>query len=292
MNPSLRNSLIGLLALAYLATLVMSAGHLTKWFDLSLGDLPAYFSIGLAVGLELLAFTLSLASTLEPRLRWSLAGGIFFLLLVWLGNLLAMARVAEAPGWEVLAQSLFALGPLVAGKAIGELLRLTPPLPSAAAKEPTPTIHLQTHVHTTQIQTAQAGMGMEQSVQWDDRMAQIQTAQAGMGMEQSVQWDDRMAQIQTAQAGMGMEQSVQWDDRMAQIQTAQAGMGMEQSVQWDDRMAQILDAVSSVPLRPSTLARLTGIPKTTVYRLTARLVEAGLVLETPDGLIRREAGHG
>lgn len=140
MTSPLRYSLIGLLALAYLATLVMSAGHLTKWFDLTLGDLPWYFSIGLAVGLELLAFTLSLASTLEPRLRWSLGGGMFFLLLVWLGNLLAMGRVAEAGLLEVFAQSLFALGPLVAGKAIGELLRLTPPVSSPLSAEPAPPI--------------------------------------------------------------------------------------------------------------------------------------------------------
>jgi hypothetical protein len=127
MNPQIRYTLVAALGLAYLGTLVMSAGHLAAWFDLTRGTLPVWFSLGLAVGLELLAFTLSLASTLEPRLRWAFWGGLFFLALVWVGNLLAMNRVAEMALLEVVLQSLFALGPLVAGKAIGELLRLDHP---------------------------------------------------------------------------------------------------------------------------------------------------------------------
>ncbi|ADH63780.1 transcriptional regulator, IclR family [Allomeiothermus silvanus DSM 9946] len=232
MNAHLRNTLIALLALAYLATLVMSAGHLTKWFDLSLGELPRFFSIGLAVGLELLAFTLSLASTLEPRLRWSLAGGLFFLLLVWLGNLLAMARVANAPGWEVFAQSLFALGPLVAGKAIGELLRLERPgrPPSADLSTSGQRVHVQTHVHTTTV-----------------------------------------------------HQALQVTDRMSS--STQPGKP-------DERVEQLLAVLSGQPLGPSALARRTGLPKTTVYRLTARLLEAGLIAQTPGGYVRTEVERG
>jgi hypothetical protein len=250
-NPTLRVTLIALLGLAYLSTLVMSAGHLTKWFDLSLGDLPWYFSIGLAVGLELLAFTLSLASTLEPRLRWSLAGGIFFLLLVWLGNLLAMARVAEAPGWEVLAQSLFALGPLVAGKAIGELLRLEARQArseqsdrSSAADCSTypPTVHLETHVHSTTV-------------------------------HQSIQSGTTQSAVQSS----------------PDTQVEQTGPTGNKPVPLDDRAEQLLAALSTDrPLGPSALARRTGLPKTTAYRLAARLVEAGLVIQTADGLIRKE----
>ncbi|GIW32419.1 MAG: hypothetical protein KatS3mg071_2593 [Meiothermus sp.] len=254
MNPILRNSLVGLLALAYLATLVMSAGHLTKWFDLSLGDLPWYFSIGLAVGLELLAFTLSLASTLEPRLRWSLAGGLFFLLLVWLGNLLAMARVADAPGWEVLLQSLFALGPLVAGKAIGELLRLdSRPRPASASPlqptSSTPTVHIQTHVQTTTV---------HQSTQAESN-------------------GNNRVQLETAPS--------------AHAETPPPALGTR-APSLDERAAQLMAQLSSQPLGPSALARQTGLPKTTVYRLAARLVEAGLIVQTADGYVRREVEHG
>ncbi|PWH11664.1 MAG: transcriptional regulator [Anaerolineae bacterium] len=251
MNATLRNTLIALLGLAYLATLVMSAGHLTKWFDLSLGDLPWYFSIGLAVGLELLAFTLSLASTLEPRLRWSLAGGLFFLLLVWLGNLLAMARVADVPGWEVLLQSLFALGPLVAGKAIGELLRLDP-LPAPSPLQPTgasPAVHIQTHVQTTMV---------HQSTQ----------------VESS---GNNRVQHETASS--------------THSETLPPAFGTQAST-LDERAAQLMAQLSSQPLGPSALARQTGLPKTTVYRLAARLVEAGLVIQTPDGYVRREVERG
>ncbi|MDX2008226.1 MAG: helix-turn-helix domain-containing protein [Meiothermus sp.] len=138
MSPQIRHTLVAALGLAYLGTLVMSAGHLAAWFDLTRGGLPVWFSLGLAVGLELLAFTLSLASTLEPRLRWSFWGGLFFLGLVWAGNLLAMNRVADLALWEVLLQSMFALGPLVAGKAIGELLRWSGSPAQPAADRPAP----------------------------------------------------------------------------------------------------------------------------------------------------------
>lgn len=249
MNPTTRNALITLLALAYLATLIMSAGHLTQWFDLSRGSLPPYFSIGLAVGLELLAFTLSLASTLEPRLRWSLAGGVFFLLLVWLGNLLAMARVADAPGWEVLAQSLFALGPLVAGKAIGELLRL-PVRP--VLERSTPTVHVQTHIQTTSVhQSAQVVPGPEQPFQ-------------GGTVERN-----------------GVERPEPTLNRTT-----------PPPVPVDDRAEHLLAHLSAQPLGPSALARQTGLPKTTVYRLVARLVEAGLVVQTDGGYVRREVERG
>uniref|UniRef100_A0A7C3DHR9 MarR family transcriptional regulator n=1 Tax=Meiothermus ruber TaxID=277 RepID=A0A7C3DHR9_MEIRU len=252
MPTNLRNSLIVLLALAYLTVLVMSAGHLTKWFDLSLGSLPPYFSIGLAVGLELLAFTLSLASTLEPRLRYAFWGGAFFLLLVWFGNLMAMLRVADAPGWEVLAQSLFALGPLVAGKAIGELLRLdarpnpvepTDRRPTADRSTPPPAVHLETHVHSTTVH---------------------QSIQAG-----TTHSAERFS----------LDTPVE-----------QSAPAWNKPVPLDDRAEQLLAALSADrPLGPSALARQTGLPKTTVYRLAARLVEAGLVVQTADGLVRKEA---
>lgn len=282
MPTNLRNTLIGLLALAYLTVLVMSAGHLTKWFDLTLGSLPPYFSIGLAVGLELLAFTLSLASTLEPRLRYAFWGGAFFLLLVWFGNLMAMLRVAEAPGWEVLAQSLFALGPLVAGKAIGELLRLDA-RPAGARVEQTdrrptadrstfPTaVHLETHVHSTTVhQSIQAGT-----------VQSAEQSSPDTPVEQSGQFSSGFVPP--------VRSSVP-DKPSPDTPVEQSAPAWNKPVPLDDRAEQLLAALSADrPLGPSALARQTGLPKTTVYRLTARLIEAGLVVQTADGLVRKEA---
>lgn len=247
MIPTVQYALVGALGLAYLSTLVMSAGHLAKWFDLTRGDLPSWFGIGLAVGLELLAFTLSLASTLEPRLRWAFWGGLFFLALVWAGNLLAMNRVADMALWEVLLQSLFALGPLVAGKAIGELLRLDarPLVAPSSPLQPTgstPTVHIQTHVQTTTV-------------------------------HQSTQ----------------VESSGHQPVHLGTVQSTESGTN---PLLLDQRAAQLLAQLSTQPLGPSALARQTGLPKTTVYRLAARLVDAGLIVQTPDGYVRREVEHG
>lgn len=240
MIPTVRYALVGALGLAYLGTLVMSAGHLAKWFDLTRGDLPAWFGIGLAVGLELLAFTLSLASTLEPRLRWAFWGGLFFLALVWAGNLLAMNRVADMALWEVLLQSLFALGPLVAGKAIGELLRLEQPDRPAARTEqpPAPAPHpvpVPIPVPPSVPPPAPPPIPNPQPVPL--------AVPAG----------------QTINVTTVVQSGPAW-----------AGPALE------PRAEQLLAQLSERPAGLSELARRSGIPKTTATRLLALLVERGL----------------
>lgn len=125
MSIALRNWLLLFLGLSYIAVLVLSTAHLTKWFALTAGDLPSWLSLALALGWEFLAFSLSLASTLEPRLRFTFYAAIFVLLTVWFGVFIAMTYAAPTlPLWLVAVQSSFALGPLIAGRAIGELLRM------------------------------------------------------------------------------------------------------------------------------------------------------------------------
>lgn len=125
------------LLLAYVAALVVSAGHLAQWYALTSGGLPGWFALGLAVSLELTAFLLSLISNLVPRARWAVGGALGALGLVWGGNLLAMARVEGLAGWEVFLQSLFVpVSTLVVGKVIGELLRLQGPAGGRPAAEP------------------------------------------------------------------------------------------------------------------------------------------------------------
>lgn len=125
------------LLLAYVAALVVSAGHLAQWYALTSGGLPGWFALGLAVSLELTAFLLSLISNLVPRARWAVGGALAALALVWGGNLLAMARVPGMAGWEVFLQSLFVpVSTLVVGKVIGELLRLQGAAGGRPAAEP------------------------------------------------------------------------------------------------------------------------------------------------------------
>jgi len=126
----MRNALIGLLILAYLSTLAMSAGHLAQWYALSLGALPPWLAWGLAGSLEFTAFLLSLLSnSLLRGSSWASGGALAALLLVWMGNALSMRRAApELPTWETLAMSLFVpVGTWVVGKVVGELLAWRPP---------------------------------------------------------------------------------------------------------------------------------------------------------------------
>jgi hypothetical protein len=134
----MRSALIGLLILAYLSTLAMSAGHLAQWYALSLGALPPWLAWGLAGSLEFTAFLLSLLSnSLLRGSSWASGGALAALLLVWMGNALSMRRAApELPIWETLAMSLFVpVGTWVVGKVVGELVRhpLTPAERSRAA---------------------------------------------------------------------------------------------------------------------------------------------------------------
>ncbi len=115
-----------LLLTGYAATLAVSAGHLAQWYALTLGDLPPFLAVALAVTLELNAFLLSLLSnsTLKGS-RWAAGGALVALSLVWLGNFRSMERAAgEGVGSaEIFAMSLFVpVGTYVIGKVVGELL--------------------------------------------------------------------------------------------------------------------------------------------------------------------------
>jgi len=115
-----------LLLTGYIATLAVSSGHLAQWYTLTLGDLPPFLAVALAVTLELNAFLLSMLSnsTLKGS-RWASAGALVALGLVWLGNYRSMERAAEdrVGSAEILAMSLFVpVGTYVIGKVVGELL--------------------------------------------------------------------------------------------------------------------------------------------------------------------------
>jgi len=115
-----------LLLTGYVATLAVSSGHLAEWYALTLGDLPPFLAVALAVTLELNAFLLSMLSnsTLKGS-RWAAGGALVALGLVWLGNYRSMERAAgeEVGSAEILAMSLFVpVGTYVVGKVVGELL--------------------------------------------------------------------------------------------------------------------------------------------------------------------------
>lgn len=116
----------GLIVLAYSFALVMSAGHLAKWYSLTLGDLPQWFAVGLAAALETAAFILSLLSnSLLKGSPWANSGAITALGLVWAGNYLSMRRAGEAgtSPLEVGLMSMFVpVSTFWLAKVLGELL--------------------------------------------------------------------------------------------------------------------------------------------------------------------------
>ncbi len=123
----IRNLLAGLLVVAYLFALVMSTGHLSEWYRLTLGNLPTWFAIGLAGALEASAFLLSLLSnSLLRGSAWAAWGSLIALGLVWVGNFFSMMRAGEATGiptYEVFLASLFVpVSTYVVAKVLGELL--------------------------------------------------------------------------------------------------------------------------------------------------------------------------
>jgi DNA-binding transcriptional ArsR family regulator len=123
----MRRLLAGLLVLAYLFALVMSTGHLSEWYRLTLGTLPTWFAIGLAGALEASAFLLSLLSnSLLRGSAWAAWGSLVALGLVWVGNFFSMMRAGEATGiptYEVFLASLFVpVSTYVVAKVLGELL--------------------------------------------------------------------------------------------------------------------------------------------------------------------------
>ena len=123
----IRNLLAGLLILAYAFALVMSTGHLSEWYKLTLGELPEWFAVGLAAALEASAFLLSLLSnSLLRGSLWASWGAVVALGLVWVGNYFSMARAGSAsgiPGYEVFLSSMFVpVSTYVVAKVLGELL--------------------------------------------------------------------------------------------------------------------------------------------------------------------------
>jgi hypothetical protein len=123
----IRNLLAGLLILAYAFALVMSTGHLSEWYKLTLGELPKWFAVGLAAALESSAFLLSLLSnSLLRGSLWASWGAVVALGLVWVGNYFSMARAGSMsgiPGYEVFLSSMFVpVSTYVVAKVLGELL--------------------------------------------------------------------------------------------------------------------------------------------------------------------------
>jgi len=123
----MRRLLASLLVLAYLFALVMSTGHLSEWYRLTLGTLPTWFAVGLAGALEASAFLLSLLSnSLLRGSAWAAWGSLIALGLVWVGNFFSMMRAGEATGipiYEVFLASLFVpVSTYVVAKVLGELL--------------------------------------------------------------------------------------------------------------------------------------------------------------------------
>ncbi|WP_240695380.1 winged helix-turn-helix domain-containing protein [Thermus caldilimi] len=121
----MRGFLATLLVVSYAFALVMSTGHLSEWYRLTLGNLPGWFAVGLAAALEMSAFLLSLLSnSLLRGSRWASWGAVVALGLVWVGNYFSMRRagigVAEV---EVFLSSLFVpVSTFVIAKVLGELL--------------------------------------------------------------------------------------------------------------------------------------------------------------------------
>jgi len=137
----IRNLLAGLLILAYAFALVMSTGHLSEWYKLTLGELPEWFAVGLAAALEASAFLLSLLSnSLLRGSLWASWGAVVALGLVWVGNYFSMARAGSAsgiPGYEVFLSSMFVpVSTYVVAKVLGELLYEVKPRVAYRADNP------------------------------------------------------------------------------------------------------------------------------------------------------------
>lgn len=117
-----------LLVVSYAFALVMSTGHLSEWYRLTLGTLPPWFAVGLAAALELSAFLLSLLSnSILKGSRWAGWGGLVALGLVWVGNFFSMRRAGGngVPLVEVFLSSLFVpVSTYVVAKVLGELVEV------------------------------------------------------------------------------------------------------------------------------------------------------------------------
>ena len=260
----MRNALIGLLILAYLSTLAMSAGHLAQWYALSLGELPPWLAWGLAGSLEFTAFLLSLLSnSLLRGSSWASGGALAALLLVWMGNALSMRRAApELPIWETLAMSLFVpVGTWVVGKVVGELVRhpLTPAeRPRAAVRE---------------------GEGsVRRAAERLEPGAERGRPNAEPPFHAPV-WEPNGAA-----------------EREARLHLKERKVETERSleVSLDERGLAILQVLRSAnaPLSLSELARRTGMSKSTLHVRLNALADSGVVVRSEEGWTLRRAERG
>jgi biotin operon repressor len=260
----MRNALIGLLILAYLSTLAMSAGHLAQWYALSLGELPPWLAWGLAGSLEFTAFLLSLLSnSLLRGSSWASGGALAALLLVWMGNALSMRRAApELPLWETLAMSLFVpVGTWVVGKVVGELVRhpLTPAeRPRAAVREGEGSVR-------------RAAERLEPVAEWGRPNAEPPFHAPG--------WEPNGAA-----------------EREARLHLKERKVETERSleVSLDERGLAILQVLRSAnaPLSLSELARRTGMSKSTLHVRLNALADSGVVVRSEEGWTLRRAERG
>jgi biotin operon repressor len=267
----MRNALIGLLILAYLSTLAMSAGHLAQWYALSLGELPPWLAWGLAGSLEFTAFILSLLSnSLLRGSSWASGGALAALLLVWMGNALSMRRAApELPIWETLAMSLFVpVGTWVVGKVVGELVRhpLTPPeRPRAAVREGEGSVR-------------RAAERLEPVAERPEPNAERPGPNAEPPFHAPV-WGPNGAA-----------------EREARLHLKERKVETERSleVSLDERGLAILQVLRSAnaPLSLSELARRTGMSKSTLHVRLNALADSGVVVRSEEGWTLRRAERG
>jgi hypothetical protein len=244
--------------MSYLSTLAVSAGHLARWYALSLGDLPPWLAWGLAGSLEFTAFLLSLLSnSLLRGSAWAAGGAVGALGLVWLGNALSMQRAAPGlPLWEVLVGSLFVpVGTYVTGKVVGELLR-----------------------------APRGDQGVPEAVPGVDRMAPQVAQEVDRGVPHLVPQVDRAV----PEADRGMGQVVPQVDRGVDLpgpeRTTLRYRERTLDLEVEGRGADLVHVLNlRGPMGLNALTRELGWPKTSVRRWLDRLEAQGLVRRTGDG---------
>lgn len=141
----LKGLLAGLLVVSYAFALVMSTGHLSEWYRLTLGNLPGWFAVGLAAALEVSAFLLSLLSNSYLKgSKWASWGAVVALGLVWVGNYFSMRRAGEGvPEVEIFLSSLFVpVSTYVVAKVLGELQGNGEPAEAKREKKLAREVHL------------------------------------------------------------------------------------------------------------------------------------------------------
>jgi len=280
----MRAAMVALLLTAYLSTLAVSAGHLARWYALSLGDLPPWLAWGLAGSLEFTAFLLSLLSnSLLRGSAWAAGGAVGALGLVWLGNALSMQRAAPGlPLWEVLAGSLFVpVGTYVTGKVVGELLRAS--RVDRGVPEAVP------GVDRVAPQAAQeVDRGVPHPVPRVDRAAPRAVPEVDRGADRVVPQVVQEVDRAVPEADRGMGQVVPQVDRGADLpgpeRTTLRYRERTLDLEVEGRGADLVHVLHlRGPMSLNALVRELGWPKTSVRRWLDRLEAQGLVHRTGDG---------